>query len=242
LAARKGKWDRWHHGEPSARPREGSWSGCGTSSGSKSVSCSRPTCAAATSGAAGESGATGSRSVGARAGAAQRARAQSGDQGEGGRSSLGPLGGGRGRRRAHPHRGRSARAREDKSLEAGQRLRRRTEVRTGTGPDRPGSRRSLGKYDGSVRWRSAGKVGPQEQCSEDQGHDFTRHHPQARYRWSWRHLFLCRHWSTALFLLQQTTASANLRRDGHVRPRNTINSLAAAAPARFAPMVDAEGP
>jgi hypothetical protein len=57
-----------------------------------------------------------------RAGAAKRARAQSADHGEGGRSSLGHLGGGRRRRGAHPHRGRSARAREDKSLEAGQRL------------------------------------------------------------------------------------------------------------------------
>ena len=97
---------------------------------------------------------------GARAGARKRARAQSADQGEGGRSSLGHLGGGRRRRRAHPHRGRSARAREDKSLEAGQRLRRRTEVRGGTGLDRPGSRGRLGRCDGSVRWRSAGKVGP----------------------------------------------------------------------------------
>ena len=95
-----------------------------------------------------------------RAGARKRARAQSADQGEGGRSSLGHLGGGRRRRRAHPHRCRSARAREDKSLEAGQRLRRRTEVRDRTGLDRPGARRRLGRCDGSVRWRSAGKVGP----------------------------------------------------------------------------------
>ena len=95
-----------------------------------------------------------------RAAARKRARAQSADQGEGGRSSLGHLGGGRRRRRAHPHRGRSARAREDKSLEAGQRLRRRTEVRDRTGLDRPGSRRRLGRCDGSLRWRSAGKVGP----------------------------------------------------------------------------------
>ena len=32
------------------------------------------------------------------------------------------------------------------------------------------------------------------------------------------------------------------RRVGHASPRNAINSLAAAAPARFAPMVEAEGP
>lgn len=95
-----------------------------------------------------------------RAGARKRARVHSADQGEGGRSSLGHLGGGRRRRRAHPDRGRSARAREDKSLEAGQRLRRRTEVRGGTCLDRPGSRRRLGRCDGSVRWQSAGKVGP----------------------------------------------------------------------------------
>ena len=59
---------------------------------------------------------------GARAGAGKRARAQSADQGEGGRSNLGHLGGCRRRRGAHSDRGRQARAWEDKSLDAGQRL------------------------------------------------------------------------------------------------------------------------